>query len=197
MKRLTYRKITSTPGMNWDLSNAPRNSEVVVADTDGTNEVTVSNSAAFDGWPAWSPDGTTIAFASNRSGPANVGHIWLVNPDGKNLRRLTDGMPVGFVQPWWSSDGKSIYAFQVVETPEYEFGNIARIDVPGGPLSALNRGLLRLLRRDLSLRVIENPLADADRLRGHFHQLVVVDPLQALLEGQLPGGGELHGDVGA
>lgn len=128
MKHLVYRKVTNTPGMNWDLSNAARNSEVFVADADGGNEVNVSNSAAFDGWPAWSPDGKIIAFASNRAGPANVGHVWLVSPDGSNVRRLTEGTS-GFVQPWWSSDGKSIYAYQVVETSEYEYGSIARIDV--------------------------------------------------------------------
>ncbi len=132
MRKLLYRKVTNTPGMQWDLTNAPRNSEVFVADADGANEANVSNSAAFDGWPAWSPDGKTIAFASNRSGPANVGHVWLVNPDGTNLRKLTDG-PGGFAQPWWSPDGNSIYAYQVFETADYEYGNIARIDiVPAG-----------------------------------------------------------------
>ncbi|MBI1296578.1 hypothetical protein GC175_16610 [bacterium] len=47
--------------------------------------------------PAWSPDGTQIAFASMRSGNSE---IWLVNADGTNLRQITDtGEQVRF--PYW------------------------------------------------------------------------------------------------
>jgi TolB protein len=128
MKKLVYRKVIDTPGMNWDLSNATRNSEIFVADADGSNEMNLSKSAAFDGWPMWSPDGKTIAFASNRTGPAYVGHVWLVNPDGTDLRQLSSGQG-GFVQPSWTTDGKGILAYQVFEGSDFEYGNIVRIDV--------------------------------------------------------------------
>ena len=42
------------------------NSEVFVADADGSNPRNITNNPAFDGWPAWSPDGSMVAFASNR-----------------------------------------------------------------------------------------------------------------------------------
>jgi TolB protein len=128
MTRLTYRKVIDAPGMQWDLTLGARNSEVFVSNADGTNEVNISNSAAFDGWPTWSPDGKSIAFASNRSGPAYVGQIWLVSPDGKDLRRASD-CPGGCVQPWWAADGKAIYVYQTFEDADHEYGNIARIDV--------------------------------------------------------------------
>ena len=34
------------------------NSEVFVADADGSNPRNITNNPAFDGWPAWSPDGS-------------------------------------------------------------------------------------------------------------------------------------------
>ena len=41
-----------------------------------------------DEGPAWSPDGTMIAFTSERSDP--LGDVWIMQADGTNPRRLTD-----------------------------------------------------------------------------------------------------------
>ena len=128
MKRIVYRKVIDGPAFQWDLSSIGRNSEVFVANADESNEINVSKNAAFDGWPAWSPDGKLIAFSSNRAGPANTGQIFVVNPDGSGLRQLTSG-PGGFAQPSWSTDGDRIVAYQNWETAEYEYGNIATIEL--------------------------------------------------------------------
>ncbi len=40
--------------------------EIYVMDADGSNQVRLTNNTAFDGVPAWSPDGSKIAFASRR-----------------------------------------------------------------------------------------------------------------------------------
>jgi TolB protein len=128
MKRIVYRKVIDGPAFQWDLSTIGRNSEVFVANADGSNEINVSKNAAFDGWPAWSPDGKLIAFSSNRAGPANTGQIFVVNPDGSGLRQVTSG-PGGFAQPSWSPDGDRIVAYQNWETAEYEYGNIAVIEL--------------------------------------------------------------------
>jgi TolB protein len=125
-KKIAFRRRLDEPAFEWDLSASPRNSEVFVMNADGSNPVNVSKSAAYDGWPAWSPDGATIVFSSNRAGPANIGQLYAVDPDGANLRKLTDG-PGSFVQPSWSRDGKRIYAFQHWETEE--FGNLAVFEV--------------------------------------------------------------------
>lgn len=126
--KITYRKVVDVPGFNWDFSSAARNSEVFVANADGSNEINISKNAAFDGWPMWSPDGRRIAFASNRVGPANVGQIFVINADGTGLKQVTQG-PHGYAQPSWSPDGKRIYAYQNVETAEYEYGDVVVIDV--------------------------------------------------------------------
>lgn len=125
-KNILYRKVIKAAGLNWALGSIEKNSEIYVSDLDGRNEVNLTRNAAFDGWPAWSVDGGQIAFASNRSGPALSGQIWLMNADGAGLRRLTEA-PWSHAQPSWANDGKSIYAYQFRETPDYEFGTVVRI----------------------------------------------------------------------
>lgn len=81
------------------------NSEVFVANSDGSDPRNVTNHQAFDGWPAWSPDGKQLAFASNRRSPYQ---IFIMNADGSDVRLLanTEGRAT---EPRWSVDGKTIY----------------------------------------------------------------------------------------
>lgn len=81
------------------------NSEVFLANGDGSDAHNLTNHPAFDGWPAWSPDGTQIAFASNRN--ANY-QIFTMKADGTDVRLVanTEGRAT---EPRWSPDGKTIY----------------------------------------------------------------------------------------
>lgn len=54
--------------------------------------------------PAWSPDGTRIAFASRRGGAFD---IYVMNADGTGTRRLTSTKESDS-HPTWSSDGNQI-----------------------------------------------------------------------------------------
>lgn len=133
-KKIAYRKVIEGPALNWDISvnRNNMNSEIFAMNMDGTDDVNVSKSPAFDGWPSWSPDSKAIVFASNRRGPANVGQLFIVDHEGKIIKQLTNGEG-GFVQPSFSPTLNKIYAYQVWETPDYEYGNIVSFDLIAPP----------------------------------------------------------------
>lgn len=128
-KSLAYRKILLTPGMRWDQSVMPADSEVMVAAIDGTGERALAASPAFDGWPAWSPDGRWIAFSSNRLGQVNTGQVFLVHPDGSGLRQLTSG-EFSSTTPRFSPDSRKVYAYRHKDFGDSEIGGLAVTDVP-------------------------------------------------------------------
>ena len=80
------------------------NSEIFLMNADGTAPANISRDGAFDGWPAWSPDGKTIVFSSNRS---DVYQIYAMSPDGSNVRRLVESAYTD-VRPRFLPDGRNV-----------------------------------------------------------------------------------------
>ncbi len=84
------------------------NDDIYVINTDGSNEINLTNHPARDSLPAWSPDGTRIAFVSDRD---SKHEIYVVNADGSNLKKLTS---LNIESSWssdppvWSPDGTKI-----------------------------------------------------------------------------------------
>jgi Tol biopolymer transport system component/DNA-binding winged helix-turn-helix (wHTH) protein len=66
--------------------------------------VRLTNNSAMDGRPVWSPDGSRIAFWSNRDGKKE---IYVMDADGSNVKRLTNNL-ADDVNPSWSPEGRRI-----------------------------------------------------------------------------------------
>lgn len=81
-----------------------KKSDIFVIDEDGRNLKNLTNHPANDINGIWSPDGTKIAFASDRDGNYE---IYVMNADGQETTRLTNN-PQKDSSPSWSPDGKQI-----------------------------------------------------------------------------------------
>src|SRR5437899_2073196 len=81
---------SSVQGKIAFTSNRDGNVEIYVMNADGTGVTRLTNSVGYDQDPAWSPDGTQIAFASTRDDGPPFYEIYLMNADGTGARRLTD-----------------------------------------------------------------------------------------------------------
>ena len=88
-------------------SSRDGNLEIYVMDGDGRNQRRLTVNPSVDRYPTWSPDGKKIAFVSDRNN-VNKDHrqIWVIDADGKNPIRLTDGLVDSY--PDWSPDGTRI-----------------------------------------------------------------------------------------
>ncbi|MCR9279794.1 MAG: amidohydrolase family protein [Pseudomonadaceae bacterium] len=100
----TWMSIDVSPDGSWivldvlgDLYRLP---------IDGGEAVRLTQGMAFDSQPVISPDGSTIAAVSDRSGTEG---IWLFDADGGNPRELTKGGALDeFASPTFSPDGQHV-----------------------------------------------------------------------------------------
>jgi Tol biopolymer transport system component len=78
---------------------------IYVMDSDGNNRTLLTQGqSGFLAAPSWSPDGSKIAFVSDRSGNADV---WVIDSNGGNPVNLTDDEAKDH-SPAWSPDGQWI-----------------------------------------------------------------------------------------
>jgi Tol biopolymer transport system component len=78
-------------------------------DNGDMTQLITGNGNHFD--PTWSPDGTQIAFISDRNQHPPYGTVWVMNADGSNPHPLLEAEGYIELGPTWSPDGTRI-AFQ-------------------------------------------------------------------------------------
>ncbi|NMB88984.1 MAG: substrate-binding domain-containing protein [Chloroflexi bacterium] len=88
-------------------SDRDGNREIYRMEPDGSHSVNLTNHPGDDFNPAWSPDGSRIAFVSNRENEPDGGQfIYVMNADGSQVRQLTRENDSDW--PDWSPDGRQI-----------------------------------------------------------------------------------------
>jgi TolB protein len=90
----------------------------------------LTHNDAFDAWPVYSPDGSKIAFISDRTG---VRQVWVMDVDGSDPVQLTFDDAAKEQLPDWSPDGSKI-AFQSMGTGN---GDLYVMDADGSDVRRL------------------------------------------------------------
>ncbi len=76
--------------------------DIFVINADGTGLTRLTDDQARDLSPCWSPDGSKIAFSSDRDG---VRQIYVMDADGSRLTRVTSGPDPSFFPAWGPMPG--------------------------------------------------------------------------------------------
>ena len=82
--------------------------DILVTGIDGAGQRSVSGSVGNNWGPAWSPDGNTLAFYSDRGGAP---HLWLWDRKSGAVKKASDAVVrtgAGTQRPQWSPDGSRI-----------------------------------------------------------------------------------------
>ncbi len=87
-------------------SDRDGNSEIYTIKSSGEGEIRLTFNDGYDGFPSWSPDGTSILFQSVRDGWDG---IWIMAADGSNPRQIPNTDNGRY--PKFSFDGRSIAFF--------------------------------------------------------------------------------------
>ena len=110
---MTLRFSTATVG------KPTRRFDIVTSDIDGSSMQRLTEGEGSDASPVWSPDGSEIAFLSDRDKGFGTFGLFLMSADGSDVRAIAPEIRAYGPPPVWSPDGRQL-AFQAVEESDVE-----------------------------------------------------------------------------
>lgn len=122
-------RLTSGPGEYWATwspegdrfaftCNRGGNDEICVANADGSGMTPLTRNPAKETTPAWAPDGSAIAFVSDRE----EGHyqLHIMDPDGSDQVRIGRGATAEY-NPTWAPDSERLAFFASESDTDWVF----------------------------------------------------------------------------
>ena len=114
-------------------STRDSNPEIYVTDLDTGATTRLTENTHLDEWPSPSPDGTRVAWASGTEEDKN---LWIMNSDGTQKRKITEGQLFGDAFPEWSPDGTQI----LLTVNRDDIFVLELIDLESGAVTQLGEG---------------------------------------------------------
>lgn len=102
----TWMSLDISPDGDWIYFDLMGHIYRLPSEGGKAENLTDSTGIALNFHPAVSPDGSRIAFISDRSGQSN---LWVMNSDGSDARQVFKEGMVRAVTPEWSNDGQYIF----------------------------------------------------------------------------------------
>ncbi len=159
--RIAYATLKHDTGYIWDsiLGRRVRDLEIETSALDGSDRRRLTKNKDTDSYPVWSPDGSKIAFVSDRENSPGKLYIYTMSLDGSDVhliaslggsitKRRLDALPGGmerlafFGDPIaWSPDG-SMIAFISIEEGAIPVIHTVGIDSSGRAIGGSGRARL-------------------------------------------------------
>jgi dipeptidyl aminopeptidase/acylaminoacyl peptidase len=131
----------------WSIEKNKSTSSLWLVDTAGGAPRRLTQAAASDGSPAWSPDGTRLAFTSKR-GDDEAASLYVLRTDGGEAEKILE-LPFGISAPKWLPDGSGLVVVTTV-IPELA-GALTKAD-----LAAMKKEIKRRKDSKMTAKVTEN-----------------------------------------
>ncbi|MXX70806.1 MAG: amidohydrolase family protein [Gemmatimonadetes bacterium] len=105
----TWMSVDMSPDGRWIIFDLLAHVYRVPAEGGQAESLTQESGVAVNYHPKYSPDGTRIAFISDRAGQTN---LWVMDADGSNPRQVQSSMDTRVTMPEWTADGEYILVAQ-------------------------------------------------------------------------------------
>ena len=105
----TWMSVDMSPDGRWIVFDLLAHVYRVPAEGGQAESLTQESGVAVNYHPRYSPDGTRIAFISDRAGQSN---LWVMDADGSNPHQVQSSMDTRVTMPEWTADGEYILVAQ-------------------------------------------------------------------------------------